>query len=143
MIQSEIKQLVSQRTGIPENLLNGDTPEEVITRARAVLAYKKSVEAERPKDAREQFIDWCHATEKENGYFNAADDYIGGANRALDEISETLRVEAGGYPRIADGGEIAHGGFTPPPEEQFRDWLYAQTAFDPTRTVGELWHKTL
>lgn len=58
MNTEELKQEIAQRTGIPAALLTGETAEENIAQAKALLAYKREHEAQRPKTAQEQFADW-------------------------------------------------------------------------------------
>lgn len=59
MTIEELKQTIEQRTGIPKTLLTGETAEEDIAQAKALLAFKKEHEAQRPKKrTAEQFSDW-------------------------------------------------------------------------------------
>ncbi len=45
-----IKESINRRTGVPASLLTGETAEEVVARAKAVLAYKREHEAQRLED---------------------------------------------------------------------------------------------
>lgn len=141
MTIDEVKQTIEQRTGVPASLLTGETAEENIAQAKAILAYKREHEQQRgheqppAKTTREQFADW----------FNAQ---VGGADphdtagAALAEIEEAARVAAGGYPMTRDGGEV-DGGKMPDgrtTREQFAGWFNNKTAFNPFS--GDGW-KTL
>ncbi len=58
----EVKKYISDKTGIPVNLLNGDTVEENISRAAALLMFRDE-NIEKPikiKSNEEQFMDWVN-----------------------------------------------------------------------------------
>lgn len=131
----ELKTVIEQGTGIPASLLTGETAEENIAQAKALLAYRRESEASRPKSTREQFKEWLNASQ------GIEEPDTAGA--ALEEIQEALRVEAGGYPRVPDGGEPA--GRLPDPRparEQFAEWFAGKSAFDP-RKDPEGWKNIL
>ena len=118
-----IKEMIEQRTGVPASLLTGETAEENIAQAKAILAYKREHEAQRPKSTREQFAEWLDARDG----IEPQDE----AGAALAEIEEAARKEAGGYPRIQDGGEIGNLPDARPASEQFAEWLDKKMAFNP------------
>lgn len=142
MTVEELKQQIEQRTGMPAALLAGETAEEVVARAKAILAYKRKQEAQRPKSTKEQFAEWMDArTEEKNRrtanlfglhYEPTKKDH---EEEALKEIAEAYRVAAGGYPEVEDGGDpYINGEKAPDPrtaKEQFADWIGQKTAFDP------------
>lgn len=134
----ELKQELAQRTGVPAVLLTGETAEENIAQAKAFLAYKKEYEAQRPKTAAEQFSDWLGGQLEEKDRQTAATyglQYTPAqtdeAGAALAEIEEAARVEAGGFPKVADGGEVTGLPDARPAREQFAEWLGQKTAFNP------------
>lgn len=138
MTLEELKQEIAQRTGVPAVLLTGETAEENIAQAKAFLAYKREHEAQRPKTAAEQFADWFGGQMEERDRQQAATFGLNytppekdAAGAALAEIEERARVEAGGYPRINDSGEVT--GLPDPrsAREQFADWISDKTAFNP------------
>lgn len=126
----ELKQTIEQRAGVPASLLTGETAEEVIARTKAILAFKRELEPQRTKTAREQFADWYNATRGTEG--------PDPAGAALADIEEAARTEAGGYPRTKDGGETgARKAADPrPAREQFADWLEQKAAFNPRKDAG-------
>lgn len=125
----EIKQEIEKRTGVPASLLNGETAEENIAQAKALLAYKREAEAERPKSTREQFTEWLNAQQ------NAEAQDTAGA--ALAQIEERARIEAGGYPILKDnGGAGVDPGDSRTARQQFTEWAEKALAFDPLRNGG-------
>lgn len=109
----DVKQEISDATGIPAELLTGDTPEENIARAKALLAYRS--EATRPQTPAEQFAEWAD----KSGIWPKAPE----GSAALDAIAERIRAEAGrGYPEIKDAGEAPDVPKRGTPEEQFTEW---------------------
>lgn len=125
MTIEELKQEIEQRTGVSACLLNGETAEENIAQAKAVLAYKKEHEAQRTKTAAEQFGAWFNALQG----IEAPD----AAGEALADIEKTARAEAGKYPITRDGGEVT--GLPDPrsARDQFVEWFDNITAYDPVR----------
>lgn len=122
MTLDDLKQDIADKTGIPAHLLKGETAEETIAHAKALLAYKKDAEANREKTPREQFAEWLQAQE-------------GGQPEEVDpmaQIEEDLRIASGGYPIVKDGGSAnVQIGDARSPQEQFSEWIGKQFAFDP------------
>lgn len=150
MTIEELKQTIAQRTGVPVSLLTGETIEENIAQAKALLAYKKESERQRPKTASEQFAAWAGEQMEEKQQRTA--EALGlqytrpekdPAGAALAEIEEALRVAGGGYPVVRDGGQIDTSTMPDlrPAREQFADWINQQTAFDPFNHNG--WKKII
>ena len=128
----DLKQEIEQRAGIPASLLNGETIEENIAQAKALLAYKKQVKADEPQNNAERFADWL----KSSGYDNSRD----AAGIALGEIEKAALVEAGVYPAVPDGGEVTEIATQRPTSLQFSDWLGSRLAFNPSAGSAG-WHK--
>lgn len=127
----EVKQEIEQRTGVPASFLTGETAEENIAMAKALLAYKKKKAAEAPRSPREQFAEWARGMAGEAPQ-NAAED-------ALAPLEEALRVDAGGYPMTADAGEVGNIPDPRPAREQFAEWFKDVTAFNPFKDNGATW----
>lgn len=128
MTVEDVKKTIEQRTGVPAHLLTGETAEEAIAQAKALLAYRKEHEAQRPKHTREQFAEWMQAQQGTNSQDTTS--------AALAEIEEAARVEAGGYPRTKDGGEVTGLPDARPARDQFAEWMEKQMAFNPFITHG-------
>ena len=133
----EVKRLISQKTGVPASLLDGATPEENISKARALLKYRGRQEAQRPKTSAEVFEDWFQTWNGEEGPRDAA-------GMALDEIAEAVRLSQGGYPIIRDGGSIDPSRLPDPrpAREQFAEWFKEKTALDPF-AAGDGWKEII
>lgn len=125
---TDYKQEISKVTGIPAELLTGDTIEENIARAKALLAYRSEAEATRPKDPREQFAEWMNV----QGIGEAVPD----RSAALDAIAEQARVEAGGYPITHDAGEVMNMPDPRTAKEQFTTWAADRMGWDPRKQAG-------
>lgn len=131
----DLKKEIEQRTGIPAALLSGETPEENIEQANALLAYKKDTELQRPKHTREQFAAWINAQQG----IETQDT----AGAALADIEEAVRVAAGGYPKIKDGqAGVSNLPDARPEREQFAEWFNNKTAYNPFKDVNG-WTKIL
>ena len=59
MTLEDYKQIIVTRTGIPSDLLTGETVEENIAQAKALLAYKRGCEQNKIQNTREQFKEWA------------------------------------------------------------------------------------
>ena len=145
MTIEELKQRIEDRAGVPVSLLTGETAEEIIANAKAMLAFKRENETQRPKTTREQFTEWLNA--QTEGRAQRAAGSLGHnyeapqkdpASAALEEVIEAYRLEAGGYPYTKDGGNpYINGSQAPDPRparEQFADWFGGVSAFDPAKT---------
>lgn len=125
----ELKQTIELKTGVPAEFLKGETVEENIAQAKAFIAYKKRVEAIRPKTPREQFADWLGMETEEEQQDTASD--------TLDQIAEQARLDAGGYPILRDGGSVnVNTGDGRSAREQFNEWIGQKTAFNPYNNDG-------
>ena len=126
MSLEELKQEIEQQTGIPAKLLTGETAEENIAQAKALLAYKR--EAPEDKSPRGQFADWLNARLGNN------ETDLAGA--ALERIQEQVR----GYPILKDGGNPYINGATAPDarsaQEQFAEWAGRNMAWNPQKKDG-------
>lgn len=119
----ELKQRIEQDTGVPASLLNGETAEENIAKAKALLAYKREHTVQEPKNTKEQFADWFRAQEGE-----VVQDPAGAA---LAQIENELRS----VPVLRDAGEVAHNAAAGTAKEQFAQWLYDKTAWNPRQSA--------
>lgn len=140
----DIKREIEQRAGVPASLLTGETVEENIAQAKALLAYKREYEQQRPKTTAEQFSDWIGGKLEEKNRQTAAalglhyeESEADPAGAALAEIEEAARRDAGGYPIVPDGGQIDISRLPDarPAREQFADWFKKETAFDPFKDL--------
>lgn len=113
---SELKQAIEQRAGISARLLTGETAEELVAQAKALLAFKRDCAPPQQKATREQFAAW----------FNAGETLNDAAGVALDEIEDAVRAEAGFYPEVTDAGETESGPDARPAREQFAEWFNRQ-----------------
>ena len=128
MTITDFKNLIQERTGVPAALLDGSTPDEILAKARSLIAYRGKTEAGQPKTTAQQFEEYFRARMGED----VPKDTPGAA---LDEIEEALRRARGGYPQTPDGGEADHAGLPDgrPAREQFAEWFSQKTACDPRR----------
>lgn len=133
MTTEEVKQEIAQSTGIPVTLLTGETAEENIAQAKALLAYKREHEAQRTKTTSEQFSDWLDKRGADLGSLEAGRGIQNQdtAGQALAEIEKQARLDAGGYPTVqegsADNADI-DGGST---KDHFADWIGRQLSYNP------------
>ena len=146
MTIEELKRTIEQHTGVPASLLTGETAEENIAQAKAMLAYKaehEEHERQRSRTIAEQFGEWIGGQLEERDrqtaaafglQYNAPEKDPAGA--ALAEIAEAVRVDGGGYPMVNDGGNpYINGKEVPdarPAHEQLAEWLNQKLAFDPS-----------
>lgn len=128
MLTSEqIREIVSKETGIPADILTGETQEEIIAQARAILNLKQSQadaqgqEAQaaqqptQPKTTAQQFAEWAAAALGEQ----TVED--NGLARTLDLMGDEAE-KAQGYTPIPNPGEPL-ASFTPPSTaDQFSEW---------------------
>ena len=104
MTLEEVKKEIENKTGVPASFLTGETVEENIAQAKALLAYKSKQQGTeaRPepgtdpnKSTKEQFADWI------SGKFKTY------TPEAEPETWEGIEEAGGIYPKIKDTGEAS------------------------------------
>lgn len=124
MNHDELKQTIENQTGIPVNILSGETDDEIINYAKNLIALKNDFDSKRTKSAREQFSEMMT--------FETSDQ-----NAILEEIREQSRIDSGGYPRLHDGGCVnVNVGDHRTPREQFAKWADKKMSYDPLMRPG-------
>ena len=123
MILEDVKKELSSRTGIPVSLLTGETIEENIARAKAIIAFRR--DHDKPKNAKEAFSLWF---QEENG------DKI---PDPMENITQYEKELYSGYPQIKDGGSVLVNGKklsgTDDPKREFENMIDSALAFNPMR----------
>ena len=123
----ELRKRIEQKTGIPAQILTADTEPDLIAQARSLIRFRDDQEGQRKKTTAEQFSDLVNS---QIGQPQPEPD-------ALSEIENDLRIDAGGYPSVSDGGNPYINGRTAPDprptEEQFSAWLNDQLSWNPNR----------
>ena len=109
-----IKKKISEVTGLPEDIINGNDAAEAFKTAKALLVYRDQEAAATKKPAREQFADWLSA---KFGPAEAGPDPVA----ALNELENQMLQN----PVVMDGGTVQN---LPPADgrparEQFADWF--------------------
>ena len=110
MVVDDLKRTISERTGIPEQLLSENTAEELITKAKTLLSLRKEQEEQQPKSTREQFAEWVGQEKPDS------------AGLALAEIESDLKLSTIVYPIVYDGGEVDYS-VPKTPVEELRDLM--------------------
>lgn len=114
MTEAEIltlKQTASEKTGVPVNLISGETAEEIAASAAALAAYKR--DRYEAKTTREKFAAWL------NGDVPA-------------EPAPDPMPTPPAYPNVPDGGEPQNVSSGPrDPRDAFTEWFGSVSAFNP------------
>ena len=110
----ELRQEIERRTGVPATLLTGETAEENIAQAKALLAFRMGRETQKPKSTAEQFAEWMQSQEN-----------------VPDQTEAPPDPDAGNYPVLKDGGCVnVDLGDPRTTAAQFAEWAGAQLAFN-------------
>lgn len=130
---NKIKLRIQEATGIPAEIITGESPEEVFSYAKNMLAYKnklKEVTDDSLKQNKEQFEEYI---QKIQGIEPIDQDL-----QSLLELEQTISAE-NGYPALCDGGSVLVNGvrFEDPrtTKEQFASFLGEVTAFNPFKAI--------
>ena len=114
----KVKNRISEKTGIPVDLLNGETIEENIVQAKTLIAMKQKSEDERPKTASEEFSAWM---KKQYGFGNPDEN-----KDVLSTLESDIMAEfVFGYTNGKDAEEVDHSNFSDgrSVRDQFRSWV--------------------
>lgn len=113
----DLKNEIEKRAGVPAYLLTGETEEEILAQAKALIVFKKTYEPVEPKSPREQFYEW----QRKLDGIETGDE----AGEALAEIENERRP----YPfGIRDAGEVEHVPDGKTAKEHFEEWFTEKTA---------------
>lgn len=125
MNMDDLKMRIEHDTGVPAALLTGETAEECIVQAKALLALKRDYSYQpAQKTTREQFADWMRGQLGEEPPQDTT-------TAALEAIARDAAEEAGRYPIVADAGEVDAGPAPRSTSEQFAEWFAQKTAWKP------------
>lgn len=131
MTLEEFKCKTSETTGIPVNLLEGETGEEVVSRAKMLYALKQKNDVIMPqqKTCQEQFADWFK--QYETMKYGEEEKPI----NIFEGLTNTAREVDGLFPSIPDTSidPLTNGMTGETPEEQFALWFKERTAYDPLK----------
>lgn len=109
MTLEEVSRKIEQWAGVPAGLLTGETVEENIAQAKALLAYRREQTPKQPQSNEEKFSEWFNQV----CGIEVQDD----AQKALAEIEAQAKAEAA-TPDLNS------------PEQQFAEWLKQQMSHD-------------
>lgn len=107
----ELKREASEKNGIPAELIQGETAEEIEAHAAALALYKREYYAAMP--TREKFAAWL------NG------------EMPTQEPQETT-TDPAAYPTVKDAGETTPT-YTEDTRSQFEEWFKDISAFQPRK----------
>ena len=107
----ELKQNIEQRTGVPAAIIQGETSEEVIAHAKALLAFKLQEDAKagrtESRPTKELFAMW-----------------INGEEEKLDPNIALANIEKeNSYPNLKDSGELPAGVQKESTQQLFAQWF--------------------
>lgn len=129
MTEAEIltlKQTASEKTGVPAELINGETTEEIAASAFALAKfrneYSEKADAEKRAEyenmpTRDKFAAWLNGDVP--------------AEPAPDPIPTPPA-----YPNVPDGGTPQNLEYSQDPRDAFAEWFADISAFDPRKTYG-------
>lgn len=133
MILEDVKKELSSRTGIPVSLLTGETIEENIAKAKAIIAYRR--DHDKPQSAKEAFSLWC---QEKNG-----DEKPDPMENVTKYENELRSLDC--YPQIRDGGSVLVNGKlkgNEDPSKEFSRLASDALAFNPFRDPSGWTHIT-
>lgn len=134
MILEDVKKELSSRTGIPVSLLDGETIEENIAKAKAIIAYRR--DHDKPQSAKEEFSLWF---QEMNG-----DEKPDPMENVTKYENELRSLDC--YPQIRDGGSVLVNDNTlnakEDPSKEFGKMLDSALAYNPFRDPSGWTHFT-
>lgn len=112
-----MREYASKRTGVPAELITGETSEEIANSALTLLEMRRKSYENAP--AREKFIAWYDGTTPV-------------------EFVPDPAINNSGYPIVPDPGEpTGKHKDTRSAREQFNEWFLGVTAFNPKKDSGK------
>lgn len=108
----KVKQMASDHTGVPIELISGESVEEIAASAAGIAAFKREHD--------QQIIDI--------GEYPTRDQFA----MWLTGETPTQTEEPAGYPVVMDGGEVANFGQRDP-VDAFKEWFGKVSAYNPRK----------
>ena len=122
----ELKKIAAEKTGVPANLIKGETTEEIAASAFALAKfrneYSEKTDAEKRAEyenmpTRERFAKWFNGEEP------------------AEPAAEPAPTPPA-YPNVRDGGTPQNIEYRRDPRDAFAEWFGGVSAFDPRKTYG-------
>ena len=122
----ELKKVAAEKTGVPANLIKGETTEEIAASAFALAKfrneYSEKADAEKRAEyenmpTRERFAKWFNGEEP------------------AEPLPDPIPTPPA-YPNVPDGGTPQNIEYERDPRDAFREWFGYVSAFDPRKTYG-------
>ena len=111
----KLKEYASQQTGVPVEMITGETVKEIAESAFNIAAYAKEVYDKAP--TRDKFAAWLNGT------------------TPAEMIPDPAAINNKSYPNVPDAGEVNLGDQRSA-KEKFSEWFLGVSAFDPRKTRG-------
>ena len=126
MTEAEIltlKQTASEKTGVPVNLISGETAEEIAASADAIAHFRNEYRAnEKAESERRAAYEATPTRDKFAAWFTG------------EPLPDPTPIPAT-YPNVPDGGEVNLGDRRST-TEKFGEWFLGVSSFDPRKTRG-------
>ena len=120
-----LKELASLKTGVPAELITGETNEEIAANAAALAAFKRQHDEERARQNAEQLTTRDKFAAWVNGESTPA------------EVAPEPAQETNSYPTVKDGGTPQGTGYGPTDTRaSFEEWFNGSIAFNPFKNNG-------
>lgn len=135
MTEAEIltlKQTASEKTGVPVNLISGETAEEIAASAYALAHFRKEY---READAEREKTEKAEAEERAAYEAIPTRDKFAAWFNGEPLTDPAAPIDNNKYPNVPDAGEVNLGDQRST-TEKFGEWFLGVSAFDPRKTRG-------
>ena len=125
----QIRTVTAQTIGVHPSLLDGKNAKEILSKARELVAYRRSQEPKKELSTKEKFKAWLDDNYKKNSVYCTPEERNEDPDpemAALDRLETLLS----GYPAVSeDGGEVDPSGLPDlrPNNEKFAEWFRRQS----------------
>lgn len=127
----ELKKIAAEKTGVPADMISGETTEEIAASAVALSHYKKECQAaEAERKAAEK------AEEEKRAAYEATPTRDKFAAWFTGEPLPDPTPTPAAYPNVPDGGTPQNIEYRRDPRDAFAEWFADISAFDPRKTYG-------
>lgn len=113
---NELKKMAAEKTGVPAEMITGETVKEIAESAFNIAAYAKEAYDKAP--TRDKFAAWLNGT------------------TPAEMITDPAAINNNSYPIVPDGGTPQNIEYERDPRDAFREWFGNVSAFDPRKNRG-------
>ena len=119
----ELKKIAAEKTGVPADMISGETTEEIAASAYAIAHFRNEYRAKaKAEEEKRAAYENMPTRDKFAAWFNG--------DIPAEPLPDPIPTPPA-YPNVPDGGEPQNLEYSQDTRESFQEWFYNVSAFNP------------